>query len=123
MSLDLEVAKAQYDDLASVPDGVLHGELPPGVRDFLGFTAPALLAEVDRLRELLEQAHGERDQGRDLAAALEAQNAAALALHQPYLVADDDQVFHCGSCRDAWHGRVPYPCPTVRALGVEPDAD
>ncbi|MCA1570761.1 MAG: hypothetical protein LC798_10685 [Chloroflexi bacterium] len=41
-------------------------------------------------------------------AELEAQNAAALALHRP----DDDFDDFCNSCD------YNYPCPTARALGV-----
>ncbi len=100
----------------------------------------------------------ERDRARDLAAALEAQNAAALALHKPQVVmpsggryehtvrvecgegvcdgtyeqpcAESDDGEHelpaCWECRqvteDGDAASPLWPCPTARALGVEPNA-
>ncbi len=55
----------------------------------------------------------ERDRARDIAVVLEQQNAAALALHTAYpsLVGPQVTCVHC-----KWS----YPCPTARALTVEP---
>jgi dsRNA-specific ribonuclease len=67
------------------------------------------------LRDAYSQLRAERDRARILADTLEAQVAAALALHHPYEQAyDEPRPYACREDALAW------PCPTARALGVEP---
>ncbi len=56
----------------------------------------------------------DRDRARDIAVALEQQNAAALALHFPIGGPTYESRHRCVQCRLVW------PCATAVALGVEP---
>ena len=83
--------------LAEIRAYIDDGEPIPSAR----ITIRDLLAHIDALT-------AERDQARDIAARLEAENAAALALHYPcdgFCVRDGDR----------------WPCDTAAELGVESD--
>lgn len=109
MSLNLEGIRREAQQLCSCKKTACRSH----AARFHASHLHELVAEVERLQGEVARLTDERDLARDVAAALEGENAAALAFH--YSVGSP------GAGRTVWcgHDVHPWPCPTASALGVE----